>query len=227
MSGTTLGSYYEYEWRFPIVLKMQKELRNNPVEIAKIPIPLSGFGDSGSIPFGSVAKFEESDSFTSIARSDSRRYSGLGIFLADRDVLSFVEEAKQKMKEQLKLPEGYELSWGGQFENLERARSRFALVIPFTLIIIFVLLYQNFQSIKMTLMIYLSIPFAMTGGIIMLYVRDISFSVSASIGFIALSGVAILNGMMLLGFIKQLQEEGYELIDAVKQGALLRLRLFL
>ena len=224
MTGITLGSYYEYDWRFPIVLKMLKEIRNDPKEIANIPITLSEEGESGSLPFGQVAHFTEKESVISIARSNSRRYAGVGIYLGDKDVVSFINEAKAKMEQKLKLKDGYELQWGGQFENLERSKKRFLIVIPITLLAIFVLLYQNFKSLRMTLMIYLSIPFAVTGGIIALYVRGISLSVSASIGFIALSGIAILNGMMLLGFIKHLQEEGFDIIQAVREGAMMRLR---
>ena len=224
MVGQEIGAYYEYDWRFPIILKMAEEFRNDPIEISKSPITLSENGETGSIPFGKVATLKESEQVISISRNSGKRYTGVSIYLENRDVLSFVKEAKEKIKTELKLEDGYEYQWGGQFKNLESAKKRFWIIIPAILLIIFIILYRNFKSLSMATMIYLGIPFAMTGGITLLYLRDISLSVSTTIGFITLSGIAILNGMVMLSFIRNLENNGYSLYEAVKQGAIMRLR---
>ncbi|MDH4199066.1 MAG: CusA/CzcA family heavy metal efflux RND transporter, partial [Spirochaetia bacterium] len=221
MSGTRVGSYYEYDWSFPVIVKMAEQYRDNFHEIARIPIALP---EPGSIPLGSVANLEVTEDVVAIARGNGRRYAGVAINLEGRDTLSFVNEAKTKIKDELKLTEGYSTVWGGQFKNLERARNKLMVVIPVVLAIIFFLLYQNFGSFKQTMLIYLGIPFAATGGVFFLFFRDIHFSVSASIGFITLGGIAILNGMVLVTFINQLRESGKSLKEAVVEGALTRLR---
>jgi cobalt-zinc-cadmium resistance protein CzcA len=221
MSGTRVGSYYEYDWSFPVVVKMAEQYRDNFHEIARIPIALP---EPGSIPLGSVANLKVIEDVVAIARGNGRRYAGVAINLEGRDTLSFVNEAKAKIKDELKLTEGYSTVWGGQFKNLERARSKLMVVIPIVLAIIFFLLYQNFDSIKQTMLIYLGVPFAVTGGVFFLFFRGINFSVSASIGFITLAGIAILNGMVLVTFINQLRESGKNLKQAVVEGALTRLR---
>ena len=222
--GEEIGAYYEYDWRFPIILKMAEEFRNDTHEILKTPITLSEMGETGSVPLGKVANFISSNNVVSIARSNAQRYTGVSIYLQNKDLLSFIEEAKVKIHKNIKLDDGYELEWGGQFKNLESAKRKFLIIIPLTLIVIFILLYRNFYSLKLTLLIYLSIPFALTGGVFAIYLRNIDLSVSVMIGFIALSGIVILNGMILLSFIKKLHNEGYNLYDAVKEGAMMRLR---
>jgi cobalt-zinc-cadmium resistance protein CzcA len=221
MSGKEVGSYYEYDWRFPIIVKMAENYRDNYHEIGRIPLALP---EPGSIPLGAVAKLTQIEDVVAIARGNGKRYAGVAINLADRDTLSFVKEAKSKIETELKLTEGYETVWGGQFKNLERARKKLMVVIPIILGIIFILLYQNFGSIKQTMLIYMGIPFAATGGVFFLFIRGINFSVSASIGFITLAGIAILNGMVLVTFINQLRESGKSLKQAVVEGALTRLR---
>lgn len=221
MLGRVVGSYYDYDWRFPIILKMAEEYRNDYDKIRRIPIALPA---PGSIPLGNISRFKEIDDVVAIARANGKRYAGLAINLADRDTLSFVKEAKNKLKNELLLGEGYEITWGGQFKNLERAISKLKIIIPFILVIIFILLYQNFNSLKQSILIYLSIPFAVTGGIFSLYLRGLNLSVSAWIGFITLAGIAILNGMVLVTFINQLKNSGKTLKEAVIQGTLVRLK---
>lgn len=221
MGGIQIGNFYEMDRRFPIVLHLDEEIRNDEKQIQRIPVALA---DGGSIPLEKVANFSESDQVTTIARSFGKRYAALAIYLQNRDVVSFVEEAKIKIKDNVQLDPGYSISWGGQFKNLEKARTRLLLIVPVTLLIIFIILLMDFKSVKQALLVYSSIPLAITGGILFLYIRGIPFSVSASIGFIALLGIAILNSMVLVDFINQLRAKGASVHDAVIEGAKSRLR---
>ncbi len=221
MGGIQVGNFYEIDRRFPIILHLSEELREDPKNIGNIPV---GLADGGSIPLKSIASFNQSEQVTTIARSYLKRYAALSIFLKDRDVASFVDEAKQKIASELKLDPGYTLDWGGQFKNLEKARLRLLIIVPITLLVIFMILLKNFESIRLTLLVYSSIPFAVTGGILALFVRGISFSISAGIGFIALLGIAILNSMVLVDFINQQRLKGSAVKDAVLFGATVRLR---
>lgn len=221
MGGVQVGNFYEVDRRFPVMLHLAEELREKPAEIRKIPVTLN---DGGSVPLEAVAKFTESDQVTTIARSFGKRYAALSIFLKNRDVGGFVGEAKQKVTEGVKLDPGYSMDWGGQFKNMERARTRLLLIIPITLLVIFILLFRNFESLRLTLLVYSSIPLAVTGGILALLVRDLPFSISASVGFIALLGIAILNSMVLVDFINQLRDSGRSIRESVEEGAKTRLR---
>lgn len=221
MGGVQIGNFYEADRRFPIMLHMDERLREDPKEIQRIPVALAG---GGTIQISKVAKFSEDSQVTTIARSFGRRYAALSIFLKNRDIGSFVEEAKSKISSQMKLDKDYSIEWGGQFKNLERARLRLLLIIPITLLVIFFILLRSFGNLKLTLLVYSSIPLAVTGGIFSLYLRNIPFSISAGIGFIALLGIAILNSMVLVDFINQLRSRGVSVTDAVTQGAMIRLR---
>jgi len=144
--------------------------------------------------------------------------------LRGRDVQSFVAEAQQKIAASVKLPAGYFVEYGGAFKNLQEARTRLALVVPAALALIFLLIFMAFGSLRQALIVYTGIPLAVTGGIFALWLRGLPFSISAAVGFIALSGVAVLNGVMMISFINQLREEGKSVRDAVIEGALTRLR---
>ncbi len=221
MSGVQLGSFYEKDLRFPVILHLDEVSRDKQEEIERIPVGLAG---GGTIALKEVAEFAEKDQVTTIARSFGKRYGALSIFLKDRDVASFVDEAKQKVASQLKIPPEYSLEWGGQFKNLQKARLKLLVIVPITLAIIFLILYKNFNSLRVTALVYSSIPLAITGGVLLLVLRGIPFSISAGIGFIALLGIAILNSMVLVDFINQLRETGLDVTDAVTQGAMMRLR---
>lgn len=221
MGGKQVGSFYEYQWRFPIVVRLTEEYRDNPQELANLPV---GLPEKGTVPLSSLATLEEKEQVTTIAHQHGVRYAAVAINLAGRDTASFVAEAKQKLAENLKLPEGYTLSWGGQFKNLEQARARLQIIVPLILIAIFFVLLKNFGSVRQATLIYTSIPFAVTGGIFSLYLRGIHFSISAAVGFIALTGIAILNAMVLVTFFNQLREKNVPLEEAVTQGAMARLR---
>lgn len=221
MGGAQVGNFYELDRRFPIMLHLAEELREKTDAIKKIPVGLS---EGGSIPLGSIAKFTKTDEVTTIARSFGKRYAALSIFLKNRDVGSFVNEAMAKVGQSVKLEAGYKMDWGGQFKNLERARIRLIMIIPLTLLVIFLLLFRNFKSLRQTSLVYSSIPLAVTGGILSLYLRGIPFSISAAVGFIALLGIAILNSMVLVDFINHLRAKGIAVETAVTEGAKTRLR---
>ncbi len=221
MGGKEVGSFYESQWRFPLVLRMAEEHRENIEMIRSLPVGLPG---GGNIPLSSVVDFEHKEEVTTIAHDYSQRYAAVAIFLSGRDIARFIDEARQVIAEKLELPEGYSLSWGGQFKNLERARKRLALIVPLTLLGIFLILWQAFHRLRQALLVFASVPLAMTGGVFALALRGIPFSVSASVGFIALSGIAILNAMVLVAFFNQLRARGVRPVLAVKQGAFVRLR---
>lgn len=144
--------------------------------------------------------------------------------MADRDVASFIDEARQRIDAEVPLPEGYVIEWGGQFENLERAQNRLMLVVPATLVLVFLLLYFSMRNLRDVLLIYTGIPFALVGGVFALWFRDIPFSVSAAVGFIALSGIAVLNGQIMVTAIRGFLEDGQQKRDAVMNAAKQRLR---
>lgn len=221
MVGQIVGNYYEYDWRFPILVKLSESHRERTSQIANIPISLT---EGGTVQLGDLAHFSMNENVVSIARSAMNRYAGIAVFLGNRDTSSFVNEAKDKIKTELKIPGDYRLHWGGQFQNLERARLRLAIIVPLILIGIFILVYTTFHSLKQTLLIFLTIPFAWTGGVISLYFAGIHFSVSAAVGFIALSGVAVLNGLVKITYLNQLRAEGHSVAQAVRMGAINRLR---
>lgn len=221
MSGKEVGSYYQEDRRFPIMVHLDEGLRNNIKEIAKVPV---GLESGGTIPLSAVTEIKQHDVVTTVARSSSRRYSSIAINLKDRDVGSFVAEAQKVVADKLKLEPGYELSWGGQFKNLEKAKARLMVIIPITLLVIFILLLRSFGTLRHALLVFSAIPFAMVGGVFSLYLRGINFSVSAAIGFIALAGIATLNSMVMVNFFNQLRAEGASIADTVFRGALTRLR---
>jgi len=222
MGGTVVGSFYENQWRFPIVLRLMEEYRENPLELYRLPV---GLKNGGTVPLKNLATIERKEQVTTIAHHQGERYAAVAINLAPgTDTAGFVKEAKKLLQKKLEIPKGYALSWGGQFKNLERAQAKLQIIIPLILIVIFLALLKTFGSLKQALLVYLSIPFAMTGGVFSLFLRGIHFSVSAGVGFIALIGIAILNAMVLVTFFNQLHQKGIPLKEVVIQGALARLR---
>jgi heavy metal efflux system protein len=164
------------------------------------------------------------ESVGTISRESFQRRMAIMVNLRGRDVQSFVNEAQEKIAAQVKLPDGYFIEFGGQFKNLKEAQARLAIVVPVALAMIFLLIFMAFRSMRQAFIVYTGIPLAVTGGIFALYLRDLPFSISAGVGFIALSGVAVLNGVMMISFFNQLREEGKTVSEAVRQGALTRLR---
>lgn len=221
MSGQTIGSFFLDDIRLPLRVVIDESLRNSPVNIAKIPVELP---EGGTVPLDLVADLTQKEQVTAIARNNGKRFSALSIFLRDRDVDSFVQEAQQKVKSELKMDSAYQLMWGGQFKNLEMARAKLMIVVPLTLLAIFLLILKNFESIKQTLLVFSAIPFASTGGVFALFLRDINMSVSAAVGFIALSGIVILDSMVMVSFFNDLIKKGLSVTDAIREGTQIRLR---
>jgi cobalt-zinc-cadmium resistance protein CzcA len=219
--GIRVGSYFEDSWRFPVVVRLAEEYRNDPEQLALLPCALP---DAGTVPLSTLATIERREHVTTIAHHQGERYAAIAINLAGRDTAGFVLEAQAALAAGLALPDGYRVSWGGQFQNLERARERLQVLVPLILVAIFVALLRTFGGALQALVVYTSIPFALTGGIASLYLREIPFSVSAAVGFIALIGIAILNAMVLVTFFNQLRERGLSVQEAVVDGALARFR---
>jgi cobalt-zinc-cadmium resistance protein CzcA len=171
-----------------------------------------------------VARIELAEGPNQISRENGKRRIVVQANVRGRDLGSFVTEAQEKIERELKLPSGQWLVWGGQFENLVAARERLTLVVPLCLFFIFLMLYTTFHSVKYALLVFTGVPLALTGGILALWIRDIPFSISAAVGFIALSGVAVLNGLVMVTFINHLRDEGLSIDDAIRRGTLTRLR---
>lgn len=159
-----------------------------------------------------------------ISRENIHRRLAVEANVRGRDLASFVADAQRAVEANVNLPPGYWIEWGGQFENLRRASARLAIVVPMALFLIFVLLYTTFNSVRLAALIYINVPIAATGGIVALYLRGIPFSISASVGFIALFGVAVLNGIVLISYVNQMRREGASIGEATYEGALVRLR---
>jgi cobalt-zinc-cadmium resistance protein CzcA len=215
-----VGKVFEGERSFPLVLRLPNAQRQDPEALANTLIPTRG---GAILPLKALARIQEVDRPSTITREWGRRLIKVQVNVRDRDIASFVAEAKAKVASEVNLPEGYLIEWGGQFENLERSQRRLMLVVPLTLLLIFVLLYFSLKQIRDVLIIYTGIPLAAVGGIIALYLRGIPFSVSAAIGFIALSGIAVLNGQVMVSAIRGLLKEGLPLTEAVTGAAKQRL----
>jgi len=221
LAGEDVGVVYEYDRAVPVVLHLDESLRENESEIARLPIDTV---KGGVVAVRQVAEVKRSERVTTIARSWGQRYSALSLFVQGRDIDSFVRAAQQIVEAKVQLPVGYRLYWGGQFRNMAEAKSRFAILIPITLILMLLLLYRNFGGWPEALLVFGAIPLAVIGGIFALWLRGFSLTVPAIIGFIALAGVAVLNGVVMLSFISDLRLKGMTSIEAVRTGAKLRLR---
>ncbi len=221
LAGQAVGLIYEGNRRYEIVVRLPGELRDRLDEIRGLPVRV---GDTGLIPLGKVAEFKTVASVDPIVREDGQRRVALMVNLRGRDVESFVQEAREKIAAQLRLPEGYTLEFGGQFKNLQEARIRLLIVVPAALILIFLLIFMAFGSLRQAFLIYTGIPLAVTGGVLALWARGMPFSITAAVGFIALSGVAVLNGVVMISYFNELREKGLAVRQAVFDGAMTRLR---
>lgn len=220
-AGAESGVVVDGNRRFPIVTRLPERARQDFGRVANLPVRTA---DGGVITLGQVADVSVSESVNTINREAFQRRMAIQINLRGRDVQSFVQEAQQKIADGVKLPAGYFIEYGGAFKNLQEARTRLMIVVPMALGAIFLLIFMAFGSVRQALIVYTGIPLAVTGGIFALWLRDLPFSISAAVGFIALSGVAVLNGVMMISFINQLREEGKNVREAVVEGALTRLR---
>jgi cobalt-zinc-cadmium resistance protein CzcA len=195
--------------------------------LKNLPVPLPPANERASIttiPLKEVASFTYGEGPNQISRENGKRRIVVTANARARDIASLVAEAQAKTAEQVRLPSGYWITWGGQFENLAAARSRLMMVVPACFFLIFLLLYSAIGSVRDALLIFTAVPLALTGGIVALWARGMPFSVSAAVGFIALSGVAVLNGLVMLTYVKQLVGEGRPVREAITHGALTRLR---
>jgi cobalt-zinc-cadmium resistance protein CzcA len=221
VEGLQLGIVQEADRRTPLVIKGAESLRLSPADFANIRITSN---DGVSVPLATLAKLERVEGPVKIDRERASRMVVITSNVEGRDLVSFVEDAKQKITAQVKLETGYRIQFGGQFENQQRAATRLSIVIPIAILLIFVLLFSTFHSIKQTILILANIPFAMIGGVFALWISGEYLSVPASVGFIALLGIAVLNGVVMMSYFNQLQAQGLGLQDVVLEGAKRRLR---
>ncbi len=222
MGGRQVGVILDGEKRFMLRVRFPERVRNDPAAIARVPVATSG---GRLVPLGELVKLDLEPAASQISREDIQRRITVEANVRGRDIASFVEAAKEAMAAKVKLPPGYTVAWGGQFENLERASKRLAVVVPLALLLIFVLLYGTFGAARPALLIFLNVPFAATGGVLALALRGMPFSISAGVGFIALFGVAVMNGVVLLSYVRRLErEEDLAPEDAARKGALVRMR---
>lgn len=231
IGGREAGTMFEGDRRFDIVVRLPDTLRSDLESLKRLPIalPRANVGVSGMegrttyIPLGEVASLDLAPGPNQVSRENGKRRVVVSANVRGRDIGSFVSEAQSRLSE-VKIPAGYWTVWGGTFEQLESASQRLKIVVPVALLLVFTLLFAMFGNVKDGLLVFTGIPFALTGGVVALWLRDIPLSISAGIGFIALSGVAVLNGLVMISFIRNLQEEGRTLDEAIHEGALTRLR---
>ncbi|MGE4410165.1 MAG: efflux RND transporter permease subunit [Sphingobium sp.] len=226
IGGRQVGQIFEGDRRFAIVVRLPEEIRRNVDEIGRlrIPLPASGEGPRGFVPLEDVAKVEVAIGPNQISREDGKRRVVVTANVRDRDLGSFVTELREKVGAEVEVPAGYWISYGGTFEQLISAAERLRLVVPATLLLIFGLLFWLFRSVRDATIVFSGVPLALTGGVAALLLRGLPLSISAGVGFIALSGVAVLNGVVMVSFIRSLLAEGRPLDDAIREGALTRLR---
>ncbi len=222
IGGLAVGEVYEGQLRFPLVMRLPKDKQADPESIRQILVATPA---GEQIPLSRLASVEVTEGPSQISREWGLRRLNISSNVRGRDVGSFVAEAQQKINEKVILPEGrYHIEWGGQFEHMQRARKRLMVVVPVALAMIFTLLYMTYNNIVDTVRVFTGVPFAWTGGIFALWLRGMPFSISAAVGFIALSGVAVLDDMLLVSYIRQLRSRGVGLEKAVEQAAMTRLR---
>ena len=221
LEGRTIGTVVEGGRRVPVLLRGPDWLRVSPAAFEALRLTTPG---GGSVPLASVAKLERVDGPVKVDRENAQRYVVVQSNVRDRDLVGFVEDAKTAVARDVKLPEGYRLAWGGQFENQQRAAARLAIVVPVALLLIFFLLFSTFRSVRQAVLILSNVPFAMVGGIFGLLIAREYLSVPASVGFIALLGIAVLNGVVMVSYFNQLLAEGMPLAEVVVEGAKRRLR---
>ena len=221
IGGKSAGEIFEGEKRFDLIVRFKEEARNNVEAIKNLLVPAP---NGSNIPLSQIADVYIEEGPAQISREHSQRRIVIEANVRGKDIGSFVEEAEKAIYSKVNLPAGYYLEWGGTFENLQNARTRLMVVVPLSLFLIFVLLFISFGSIRNALLIYTGIPFAIVGGVFSLLFRNMHFSISAGVGFIALFGVAVLNGVVMVSYINKLRQEGLALDEAVIQGATTRLR---
>ncbi|KAF3361659.1 Cation efflux system protein CzcA [Chlamydiales bacterium STE3] len=230
MGGGNAGQLFEGDKRFDLVVKMDDRFRENPTNLNHLPIPLhktNGKKEASHylyIPLNEVATISEVEGLNEIRRENGKRFISIQSNVRGTDLGSFVNSAKEAIEQKVKIPTGYWLDWGGQFENLMSAKTKLMIVIPLCFVLIFILLFTALTSIRYASLVFTGVPLALTGGILSLWLTHTLFSISAAVGFIALSGIAVLNSLVLVTYINQLRAQGKPLDEAISLGALTRLR---
>jgi cobalt-zinc-cadmium resistance protein CzcA len=240
VGGRTAGHIFQGDRRFDIVVRLDEAYRADPMTLANLPIPLSHADEPPtpvalraddlkraelrSLPLSAVATVDVTEGPNQISRENGKRRIVVQTNVRGRDLGSFVAEAQARIADEVTLPAGSWITWGGQYENLVQAKRRLAVVVPLCFLVILFLLYSTFGALKPAAMVFTGVPLALSGGIVSLWLRGMPFSISAAVGFIALSGVAVLNGLVMITFINQLREEGASVEDAIVRGAVTRLR---
>ena len=236
VGGQVASQLFEGDRRFDIVVRLPEQMRVDPIALQDLPIPLPDVANADrssleprwatarTVPLRELAKIESLLGPNQINRENGKRRVVVTANVRDRDLGSFVEELQQRVGQQVNVPEGYWIDYGGTFEQLISASQRLAVVVPVTLVLIFGLLFMAFGSARDAVIVFSGVPLALSGGVAALALRGIPLSITAGVGFIALSGVAVLNGLVMIAFIRNLREQGQSLDDAVFNGALGRLR---
>lgn len=221
LGGQEAGLLFEGDRKFPIVVRLAETDRSDLDTVRSLPV---GIGANTTAPLSSLAKINFSETFSSISRENSHRRSAVLINLRGRDTESFVNEAKALVEKKITMPQGYFLEWGGNFKNLQEARQRLMVLTPVALIVVLLMIYAAFGSVGQTALIFCCVPFALVGGVLGLIFNGLPFSISAGVGFIALSGIAVLNGVVLVNYFNQLKLQGFSGQELVTKGTLIRLR---
>ncbi len=221
LGGQVAGRLYEGDRRFDIVVRLNDEQRNKTDELLSLPVQ---FGDDSFVPLGELARVELVSGYNQVNRENGKRRVVVTANVRGRDLGSFVRDVRSVISEQVEIPAGYWIDYGGTFENLESASKRLSIVVPVTLLLIIGLLFMALNSLRDALIIFSGVPLALTGGIVALLIRGIPFSISAAVGFIALSGIAVLNGLVMVAFFRDLISHGMTVKEGIIEGALTRLR---
>ena len=221
-AGSQAGVVFDEEKRFGLVVRLDKDYRQSLDDVKNLSVALP---NGGQIPFEQVADISIRSGPAQVSREDTKRRITVGFNVRNRDVAAVIQDVSGRIDRQVKLPAAYYVSYGGQFENLEAAKNRLAIAVPVALLLIFVLLYFSFNSVKQSLLIFTAVPMSAIGGVFALWMRGMNFSISAGVGFIALFGVAVLNGIVLIAEFNRLEKEGVtDITERVKKGLHTRLR---
>ena len=221
-AGSQAGVVFDEEKRFALVVRLDKDYRQNLEDVKSLSVALP---NGGQLPFEQIASVEIKSGPAQVSRENTKRRITIGFNVRNRDVQSVINEVTDLVENQVKLPAGYYMSYGGQFQNLIAAKKRLAIAVPVALLLIFVLLYFTFHSVKQSLLIFSAVPMSAIGGVFALWIRDMNFSISAGVGFIALFGVAVLNGIVLIAEFNRLEKEGItDITERVRKALHTRLR---
>ncbi|MFA6915334.1 MAG: CusA/CzcA family heavy metal efflux RND transporter [Parachlamydiales bacterium] len=227
IGGAKAGVIMEGDRRFDIVVKLPEEQRNDPIALADLPVALTTHSIENGVaftPLKELIAIELTEGINEINRENGKRVHIVQANVRGMDLGTYVNAAKNAINSGVKIPSGYWISWGGQFENMLSARNHLLIVIPLSFLLIFMLLYSALHSVGQAILVFSGVPLALTGGIVTLWMRDMPFSISAAVGFIALSGIAVLNGLVMMSYINQLRRNGMPQIEAILKGAVTRLR---